>query len=77
MGDPIGQKLLHMQQKNQGGYHEKNLTRYHTIRHMVQGLYSVILFQRLQQACQRGNQEHATKQDYSSLCTRLIQVRKG
>lgn len=73
MGYPIEQKTVACATKNQGGYHEKNLTRYHTIRHMVQGLYSVILFQRLQQACQRGNQEHTTQQDYSRLCTQLVQ----
>lgn len=72
MGYPIGEKTVAYATKNQGGYHEKNQTRYHAIRHMVQGLYSVILFQRLQQACQRGNQEHTPKQDYSSLCTRVI-----
>lgn len=61
-----------MQQKIKEAIMKKNQTRYHAIRHMVQGLYSVILFQRLQQACQRGNQEHTPKQDYSSLCTRVI-----
>lgn len=65
-----------MQHKIKEAIMKKIKSRCHTIWHMVQGLYSVILFQRLQQACQRGNQEHTTQQDYSSLCSQFIQDRK-